>query len=226
MKLVLLTTIFAAGCLAGPLAQKTDSGDGVSPQNTISYIDIAPAEFEPANVNLTTLASRDTLPAQGCPAGQTYDRSVCFKSNIIRSFCVANPRSNREKITDTPCGYHEVCVQRTLSTGKSYAKCIPIVDLVSWKTSPAGNQEGCTTATVKSGGVHHLGTIVYDRNSNPIQVDKISYLGEPGNIDEGIGGAVSAFSSNLFSFAGGRYIKACIFSGGFGNLNAYTWSWS
>ncbi|OHW98556.1 secreted in xylem 6-like protein [Colletotrichum incanum] len=224
MKLVLIATIFAASCKAGLIAQ-AEEADETLPKFTINHVDVAPADFEPLNANLTDLASRDTLPVSNCPAGQTYDRSVCYKSNIIRSFCIANPRSNREKITDTPCAAHEVCVQRLLSTGKSYAKCIPIVDLVSWKTSPAGDKEGCTSTTVSTGGTHHLGTIVYDRNSNPIQVDKIRYLGEPGNVDEGIGGSVSSFSSNLFSFTGGRYIKACIFSGGFGNLNAYTWSW-
>ncbi|KAK7456738.1 hypothetical protein CaCOL14_010641 [Colletotrichum acutatum] len=224
MKYILLTTIFAAACAAGPLAEVRDLTG--TPENTLTYVDITPAELEPQNANLTDLVARDTLPNTSCPAGQTYDRSVCFKSNIIRSFCVANPRSNREKITDTPCRANEICVQRRLvSSGKSYAKCIPVVDLVLWKTSPDGNKEGCTTTTVKSGGNHHVGTIVYDVNKNPIQVDKIRYLGEPGDVDEGIGGSTPFFSSNLFSFAGGHYLKTCVFAGGFGNLNAYSWAW-
>nr|QNA42577.1 secreted in xylem 6 [Fusarium oxysporum f. sp. pisi] len=224
MKLALIASILAAGCIAGPFAQtETESAD--MPEHTINYIDIAPKEFEPLKANLSSLVSRDTLPVSTCPAGQTYDRSVCYKANTIRSFCVANPRSNREKITDTPCKPQEICVQRRLNNGKSFAKCIPIVNLVEWKTSPDGNKEGCTTTSANPAGYHHLGTIVYDVNKNPIEVDKISYFGEPGNVNEGIGGSTSYFSSDLFQFSKSRFMKTCIFSGGYGNLNAYTWSW-
>nr|QNA42579.1 secreted in xylem 6 [Fusarium oxysporum f. sp. pisi]QNA42580.1 secreted in xylem 6 [Fusarium oxysporum f. sp. pisi] len=224
MKLALIASILAAGCIAGPLAQtETESAD--MPEHTINYIDIAPKEFEPLKANLSSLVSRDTLPVSTCPAGQTYDRSVCYKANTIRSFCVANPRSNREKITDTPCKPQEICVQRRLNSGKSFAKCIPIVNLVEWKTSPVGNKEGCTTTSANPAGNHHLGTIVYDVNKNPIEVDKISYFGEPGNVNEGIGGSTSYFSSDLFHFSKSRFMKICIFSGGYGNLDAYTWLW-
>ncbi|KAF4781160.1 hypothetical protein HER10_EVM0008116 [Colletotrichum scovillei] len=202
MKYILLTTVFAAACAAGPLAEVRDLTG--TPENTLTYVDITPADLEPQNANLTDIVARDTLPNTSCPAGQTYDRSI----------------------TDTPCGANEICVQRRLvSNGKSYAKCIPVVDLVLWKTSPDGNKEGCTTTTVKGGGNHHVGTIVYDVNKNPIQVDKIRYLGEPGEVDEGIGGSTPFFSSNLFSFAGGHYLKTCVFAGGFGNLNAYSSAW-
>ncbi|KAJ4127371.1 hypothetical protein NW765_017323 [Fusarium oxysporum] len=184
MKFALIASIFAAGCVAGPLAEaQAESAEHI---NEITYVDIAPAELKPKN---TSLVSRDTLPVTTCPAGQTYDRSICFKSNRIRSFCVANPRRNREQITDTPCKPQEVCVQRNLSNGKPYAKCIPVHNLVSWKTSSDG-REGCTTSTVTPSGYYSLGTIVYDVNKDPIQVDRIEYLGEPGNRDEGIGGAI------------------------------------
>ncbi|KAI3572692.1 secreted in xylem 6-like protein [Fusarium oxysporum f. sp. albedinis] len=219
MKFALIASIFIAGCVASPLVEaQAESAEHI---NEIKYVDIAPAELEPKNANLV---SRDTLPVTSCPAGQTYDRSVCFKSDRIRSFCVANPRQNREQITDTPCKPQEVCVQRNLSTGKSYAKCIPIHNLVSWKTSPDGG-EGCTTSKVTPSGYYSLGTILYDVNKNPIQVNKIKYLGEPGDKDEGIGGSTSSFSSSIFNFVSGQYMKTCVTSGGSGNLNAYTWSW-
>ncbi|KAG7065108.1 secreted in xylem 6 [Colletotrichum scovillei] len=214
MKYILLTTVFAAACAAGPLAEVRDLTG--TPENTLTYVDITPADLEPQNANLTDIIRSPTPAAR-------LDRLMIARSD---SFCVANPRSNREKITDTPCGANEICVQRRLvSNGKSYAKCIPVVDLVLWKTSPDGNKEGCTTTTVKGGGNHHVGTIVYDVNKNPIQVDKIRYLGEPGEVDEGIGGSTPFFSSNLFSFAGGHYLKTCVFAGGFGNLNAYSSAW-
>lgn len=207
MKLVLIAIIFTASCKAGPLSQIKESNEPWA-KFTTSHVDIAPAEFQPLNATSTTLVSRDTVPDTSCPAGQTYDRSVCYKTNIIRSFCIANPRNNREKITDRPCAANEVCVQRILSTGKSYAKCISLVNLISWKTSPDGSKEGCTSNTVEDGTNHHFGSIVYDVNKNPIKVLQIKYLGEPGDVNEGIGQQTPFFSSNLFSFASDRFLKS------------------
>jgi hypothetical protein len=206
MRLVLIATIFIASCIAGPLAQ-IEEVEQEWPTYTVGPVDIAPEEFEPLNANLTTLVSRDTLPNTSCPPGQTYDRSVCIRASRIRSFCVANPRSNREQITDRDCASDEICVQRNLRSGKPYAKCLPVRQLVEWKTSPDGNKEGCSNINAHPDGVHHMGTIIYDANKNPIQVDKIRYFGEPGNKDEGIGGAISSFSSDLFTFNAAHYLK-------------------
>lgn len=74
MKYILLTTVFAAACAAGPLAEVRDLTG--TPENTLTYVDITPADLEPQNANLTDIVARDTLPNTSCPAGQTYDRSV------------------------------------------------------------------------------------------------------------------------------------------------------
>ncbi|TVY75160.1 hypothetical protein Focb16_v005489 [Fusarium oxysporum f. sp. cubense] len=227
MKVALVISIFIASCIASPLDPAKTPTSPPGAEHTLNYVDITPTGPEFGNVDgSSALISRDTLPNTVCPAGQTYDRSVCYNSHRIRSFCVANPRSNREQITDTPCNSGEVCVQRNLSNGKPYAKCIDTHQLVSWKTSPDGGKSGCTTVQASPIGSYKLGTIVYDVNKNPIQVSKINYLGEPGDADDGIGGSVSSFSSDLFRFTGSNYMKVCIFSGGYGNLNAYTWLWS
>ncbi|TDZ35849.1 hypothetical protein C8035_v008514 [Colletotrichum spinosum] len=221
MKFLTVVAILAASCAAAPLSEVDGSGNSI-PTVELSPVDAPPAELEPLNANLTSLVARDTGPDKTCPAGQTYDRSVCYKYNTIRRFCVANPRSNREDIKDTPCRSDEICVQRNLSNGKSFAQCIELVKLIRWKTG-AGNAEGCTSVSVKSGGYHSIGTILYDTNSNPIQVDKIRYLGEPGDVNEGIGGGSSYFNSDFYNFGGGHSMKACVFTGGYGNLNAFSW---
>ncbi|EXL90096.1 hypothetical protein NOF04DRAFT_3413 [Fusarium oxysporum II5] len=208
MKVALVISIFIASCIASPLDPAKTPTSPPGAEHTLNYVDITPTGPEFGNVNgSSALISRDTLPHTACPAGQTYDRSVCYNSHTIRSFCVANPRSNREQITDTPCNSGEVCVQRRLSSGKSYAKCLPVRDLVSWRTDPDGDKEGCTTVEANPIGYHSLATMIYDINNNPIQVDKIRYLGEPGDANEGIGGSVSNFSSDRFRFTGSNYMK-------------------
>nr|ADO60273.1 SIX6 [Fusarium oxysporum f. sp. vasinfectum] len=206
MKLALIASILAAGCVAGPLAQ-TESESADVAEHTINYIDIAPEEFEPPKANLSSLVSRDTLPPT-CPRYTTYDESICITAGVVRSSCVFTADPGVRRGVNANCNKNEICVERNLSNGKRYAKCIPIAHLVEWKTSADGNKEGCTTTSVNPAGNHHLGTIVYDVNKNPIQVDKISYFGEPGNVDEGIGGSTSYFSSNLFHFSKSRYMKS------------------
>ncbi|TDZ46852.1 hypothetical protein CTRI78_v008860 [Colletotrichum trifolii] len=67
--------------------------------------------------------------------------------------------------------------------------------------------------------------MVYDINSNPIQVGKIAFTGEPGDKDLGIAGSTSYASSELWNFDGGHFVQVCIISGGAANLNAFSWLW-
>ncbi|KAF1363028.1 secreted in xylem 6-like protein [Lizonia empirigonia] len=204
MKFVFVALIFAAGCAASPITQ----AESDSAVHTLSYIDRAPPELEPLNANISSLASRDTYPSLSCPAGQTHDRSVCYNSQTIRSFCVANPRQDREQKTDTPCNSGEVCVQRNLSTGKSYATCIPITKLVSWRTGPNGQKEGCTSnLELHPPGWSSMASIVYDINHYPMQVDTLKYVGEPGDRYEGTFHDVAYASSDRFNFVEGSYMK-------------------
>ncbi|CZT08940.1 uncharacterized protein RAG0_13866 [Rhynchosporium agropyri] len=161
-----------------------------------------------------------------CPYPQTYDRSICYKSYVIRSFCQGASRQNREKITDTPCAANEVCVQRLTGNKKPYASCIPIVDLVSWRTGPAPFEQGCTNIDVAAGGSHYVGTILYDVNDNQIEVSNINYHGEPGDTPEGTASQISILTSLLFLSNLRTYMQVCITSGGYTNLKAYTWAYN
>nr|QID05168.1 secreted in xylem 6 [Fusarium oxysporum f. sp. sesami] len=226
MKVALVISIFIASCIASPLDPAKTPTSPPGAEHTLHYVDEGPTgpPFFPVD-NSLTLVSRDTLPPT-CPTGTTYDSSTCFNASFIRGLCVSNRPGGPGVRTGVNCNKNEICVQRNLSNGKPYAKCIDIHQLVSWKTSPDGGKSGCTTVEASPIGSYKLGTIVYDVNKHPIQVSKINYLGEPGDADDGIGGSVSSFSSGLFRFTGSNYMKVCIFSGGAGNLNAYTWLWS
>ncbi|KAM5526902.1 hypothetical protein FOXYSP1_20735 [Fusarium oxysporum f. sp. phaseoli] len=227
MKVALVISIFIASCIASPLDPAKTPTSPPGAEHTLHYVDEGPTGPSFPVDNSSTLVSRDTLPPT-CPTGTTYQESICLSSGTVHTFCLSDLPGHQGVRTgvNAECKKDEICVERTLSNRKRYAKCIAVHQLVSWKTSPDGDKSGCTSVGANNIGSYKLGTIVYDVNKHPIQVDKINYLGEPGDADEGIGGSVSHFSSDLFRFTKSTYMKVCIFSGGAGNLNAYTWLWS
>ncbi|KAF1361332.1 hypothetical protein EJ07DRAFT_111724 [Lizonia empirigonia] len=206
MKLVFVALIFAAGCAAGPIAQ----AESESAVLTLNYVDTAPPEVEPLKANLSSLVSRDTLPNLACPAGLNWNRSICLNSGKLRSFC------NGGQFTDTSCNSGELCVQRDVITGKPYAKCMSIAHLTSWNTGPDWNKISCTSLQLSSASLKpsspryaSMATMVYDKNGNPIQVDIIKFIGEPGEVYEGTFSTVSyASSSKQFEFGPGAYMKS------------------
>ncbi|KAK0123698.1 hypothetical protein ONS95_008708 [Cadophora gregata] len=177
---------------------------------------------EPHNTSLAIIGARDARTNPPCPAGQTWDRSICWNSGVVRRWC----RTASNAPGDGANGYceaDEVCVQRNLSNGKTFADCILLVNLIKWRSGPDGYNEGCTSVISKRGKTHSLGTMAYDTNSKPIQVGKIRFLGEPGDLDEGIYGAVSYAASDWFNFDGGRSMKTCVMTMGATNLHLFSW---
>ncbi|OLN97279.1 hypothetical protein CCHL11_10407 [Colletotrichum chlorophyti] len=223
MKLYLFTAILPASCVAIPPSQVEDSPTNLA----LTHVDVAPAQVEPLNTSFATLSPKEDSGNPPCPPGQTFQRSICFTAQIVRRFCFKQPRDPANEDTATiHCYADEVCVERTLSTGQSFAECHKVFDLIRWKTDPVGIKRGCTDVAVKQGKYHHVGTIVYDANSNPIQVGNIHYIGEPG--DKELGSPTKAtyhFDSELWNFDNGAYVRTCIITAGYGNLNAFTWIW-
>lgn len=126
MRFVLVASIFAAGCVAGPIAQA--GSESPPPVGTLNYIDSAPPELEPLKAKSLSLVSRETLPEQICPAGETYAFSECLDSQNLRSFCSVPLDRGGEVVYrhDSRCNSNEVCVQSELSSRSTYAQCLPI----------------------------------------------------------------------------------------------------
>ncbi|TEA09958.1 hypothetical protein C8034_v011409 [Colletotrichum sidae] len=219
----LIAAAVPAICVVIPPSQAEDSTAKLSRSN----VDVIPAQLERRNSSSAMTGAQEAFTRiPPCPAGQTFQRSICFSYQIVRRFCITNPRNPAIEDTQTVhCQSDEVCVERNLSDGRSYAECHPLATLVRWKTDPVGQKRGCTDVSNKLGRYHNVGTIVYDSNSNPIQVGKIAFTGEPGDKDLGYGGSTSYASSQLWNFDAGHFVQVCIISAGAGNLNAFSWLW-
>ncbi|KAL0934911.1 secreted in xylem 6 [Colletotrichum truncatum] len=199
---LIIAAVLPASCIAIPLSQVEDSTTKFS----LSNVDVTPAQPEPLNTSFATIRPRDARSNPPCPPGQTFDRSICFTSDIVSRFCNGPPGQAGER-REIYCFSDEVCVQRRLSDGRTFAECHPIATLIRWKSDPNGNKEGCTSISEKKGRFHNVGTIVYDINKHPIQVGKITYLREPGNIDKGIRGSTSFFDSDVWNFANNQFMR-------------------
>lgn len=211
MKLSLLVVVLPASCIVTPLFQVNNSATKFSIDVAPVELDVAPVGREPLNTRLANIGPRVIGPRDArtnppCPAGQTFSSSICFTYSIISRFCntaAGGPGERREIF----CHADEVCVQRVLSNGRNYADCLPLVSVIKWRSGPSSSEQGCTDVSSKRGKTHSLGTIAYDTNSHPIQVDKILYLGEPGDVNKGIGGSTSFFTSEPWNFDGGKHMQ-------------------
>nr|CCF70916.1 EC36-2 protein [Colletotrichum higginsianum] len=207
----LLVLILPVSCVVIPLSQVEDSATKLLLDVAPVELDVALAVHEPLNTtSLAIIGPRDARTNPPCPPGQVFDRSICYTSGIISRYCNTVPQSPNGDRKEVFCANNEVCVQRLLSNGKPFADCQLISSLIQWRTDPIGSKEGCTTASSKRGKTHAMGTIVYDINEHPIQVGKIKYFGEPGDVPKGTSGTTNNFASESWDFDNG-------------NLNAFSW---
>ncbi|TDZ36442.1 hypothetical protein CTRI78_v011322 [Colletotrichum trifolii] len=239
-----LVAILPVSCSVIPLSQVEDPTTELSLDVAPVELDDTPAVGRPLNTSLVTIGPRNlvrrvVLPP--CPAGQTFDRSICYTSHVISRYCKTNPPSANGERKEAYCADDEVCVQRNLANGLPFADCFKIRDLVQWRTDPDANKEGCTRVGSRGQnlGARRVGTIVYDVNQKPIQVRTIRFTGEPGDRDSGIGATTSYALSSSWVFDATQFMVGkykvfsililtdqsivCIASGGYTNLKAYTW---
>ena len=130
-------------------------------------------------------SKRDLNPRQSrsvCPEETIYGSSICTTWDTVYTRCY-KIGSNRRYDIWTTCPKHTICIQRGSFFEMRRARCISIVDLVTWYTPPDPAVEGSKkVAAQDSGSVSGVTNNFYDAKGTSIIVFDTLFTGQPGDI--------------------------------------------